>query len=284
MTMGIRSGRAVCAVSATLAVLAFSVVGNAGSAGASPADLVLYFAFEPPAAASSTAEPFLGNDGDGAVDTSVVRSSGGTLTSASSRPGQGHAVRFPSFDPSQYGARALVKIVNRTTRDVLAPGRSDFAWSAAFKVDAQSAEHAGASHDNGDNLLQRGLYHGTQFKLDVDDHRPGCRLRGSTGYRGAVRVVSPVTVSANRWYRATCTRSGSKLTITLAVFAADGSATRRWSRSATSKVGFGTLTWGDIHTPVTIGGKLTSSSTLTSMSSDQFNGVVDNPQLRIWNR
>jgi len=282
MTVDMRPGGAVRAVSATLAVLTFSVVGNVGSASATTTDLVLYYPFEPPAAASSTTQPFLGNDGDGAVDTSVVESSGGTLTSVSSRPGQGQAVRFPAFDPSEYGARAVVRIVNRTSTDVLAPGRRNFAWSAAFKIDAESAEHSRTSHDNGDNLLQRGLYYGPQFKLDVDDHRPGCRLRGSTGGSGAVRVVSAVTVSANRWYRATCTRSGNRLTIKLTLFAADGSVTRSWRRSATSKVGFGKLSWRNIDTPVTIGGKLTPSST-TSTSSDQFNGVVDNPQLRIWN-
>lgn len=271
------------AVSVVLAVLALAVAGLVGSASATIKELILSYAFEPASGATSSSQPSLGNDGDGAVSTSVVTASGGTLTGVASRPGQGRAVRFPAFDPSADGARAVVKIVNRTTTDVLAPGRRDFAWSAAFKVDAKSAEHTSTSHDNGDNLFQRGLYNDTQFKLDVDNHRPGCRLRGSTGGSGAVRVVAPVTVSASRWYRATCTRSGSKLTITLARFDSSGHVDRSWSRTATSKVGFGRVTWRNIHTPVTVGGKLTPSGTLTR-SSDQFNGVVDNPALRILTR
>jgi hypothetical protein len=282
--MKVGKGRrsAVRAVSSVLVVLALAVTGLVGSASAATKELILYYAFEPTPGASSSSQPSLGNDGDGAVATSVVTASGGMVTGVASRPRQGRAVRFPAFDPSAYGERAVVKIVNRTTTDALAPGRRNFAWSASFKVDGESAEHTSTSHDNGDNLFQRGLYYDTQFKLDVDKHRPGCRLRGSTGAGGAVRVVAPVTVSANRWYRATCTRSGSKLTITLARFDAYGRVDRSWSRSATSKVGFGSITWRNIHTPVTLGGKLTPSGTLTS-SSDQFNGVVDNPQLRIWN-
>jgi hypothetical protein len=273
---------AVCAVSAVLAVQALAVAGLQGSAAASTKELVLYYGFEPAPGATSSSPPSLGNDGDGAVSASVVTASGGTLTSVASRPKQGRAVRFPAFDPGAYGRRAVVKIVNRTTTDVLAPRRRDFAWSAAFKVDADSAEHTSTSRDNGDNLFQRGLYNDTQFKLDVDKHRPGCRLRGSTGDSGAVRVVSPVIVSANRWYRATCTRSGNKLTITLARFNSYGRVDRSWSRTATSKAGFGSITWRNIHTPVSVGGKLTPRGTLTR-SSDQFNGVVDNPALRIVN-
>jgi hypothetical protein len=271
---------AVCAVSAVLAVQALAVAGLQGSASASTKELVLYYGFAPAPGASSSTQPSLGNDGDGAVNTSVVAASGGTLTSVASRPRQGRAVRFPALGPTVSGGRAVVKIVNRTNKDVLAPGRRDFAWSAAFKVDAESARRTSGSHDNGDNLFQRGLYKDTQFKLDVDEHRPGCRLRGSTGSSGAVRVVSPVTVSAKRWYRATCTRTGRKLTITLARFDSHGRVDRSWSRTATSKGGFGSVTWQNIRTPVSVGGKLTPRGTLTR-SSDQFNGVVDNPALRI---
>jgi hypothetical protein len=163
----------------------------------------------------------------------------------------------------------------------MAPGSRDFAWSVAFKVDADSSDHSTNSFDNGDNLLQRGLYNDDQFKLDVDDDVPGCRLQGSTGDAGAVRVVAPMTVSAGQWYRATCNRFGDRLMITVVAFGADGAPARSWTSSETSAVGFGSLTWKDIDTPVTIGGKLDADATLPAGSTDQFNGVVDNPQLRI---
>jgi hypothetical protein len=267
-----------------LTVLTTMSLATVASASATTKDVVLYYGFDRAPDSGTAAQTIpLGNDGDGPVEASIVTSHGGTLTIAASRAGQGDAARFPAFDPTESGQRAVVEIENRTDTDVLAPRSRDFAWSAAFKVDARSSDHSGTSYDDGDNLFQRGLYDDDQYKLDVDDHQPGCRLRGSTGDAGAVRVVAPVTVSPDKWYRATCDRSGDRLTITVVAFDAEGRATRSWTNSATSSVGFGSLTWKDIKTPVTIGGKLDADATPADGSTDQFNGVVDNPQLRIYN-
>jgi hypothetical protein len=251
--------------------------GTVASGSAATGEVVLSYPFEPTPTATSTT--VFGNDGDGSVTTTAVRAYGGTLSSVASVPGQGDALRFPTFDPSSTGARAVVEVRNSTSTDVLAPGYRDFSWSIAFKVDATSAVHSSTSHDDGDNMFQRGLYSTVQYKLDVDAHRPGCRIRGTTGSAGAVKVVAPVTVSPDRWYRATCTRTGSKLTVTVDAYGSDGQITQTWTRSATSSVGFGSLTWKNKATPVAIGGKLTSTGTFPSGSVDQFNGVLDNPTL-----
>jgi hypothetical protein len=278
-----RCSRTVRTVTLGLTVLATVGLATVASASATTKDVVLYYSFDHGRdGGSSTRTIPLDNDGDGAVSASVVSSNGGTLTRTASRPGQGDGARFPAFDPGESGSRAVVEIQNRTGTDVLAPGSRDFAWSVAFKVDAQSSDHSGSSYDDGDNLFQRGLYNDDQYKLDVDDHQPGCRLQGSTGDAGAVRVVAPMTVAPNTWYRATCNRWGDRLTITVVAFDADGTATRSWTNSETSSVGFGSLEWKDADTPVTIGGKLTADATPADGSTDQFNGVVDNPQLRIY--
>jgi hypothetical protein len=230
-------------------------------------------------AASTGGGGGLTSTGSAAVDTSVVSANGGAVQLVGSRATQGGAVRFPGFDASDAGQRAVIKIVNTSGTDALAPGKRDFTWSADFRLDADSASHVTGSRDNGDNLFQRGLYKDTQFKLDVDNRRPSCRLRGSTGGPGAVRVIAPVSVSDSVWYHAVCSRVGNRLTVSVSAFDPAGDVTQSWTKSATSTVGFGTVSWARIGTPLTIGGKLSPAGKLVTPSSDQFNGDVDNAEL-----
>jgi hypothetical protein len=256
---------------------------STGAATAASVDTVVSYGFEPAMTPDAGAQGVLTNAGSASVTTSVVSAHGGTVDTVASWSGQGSAVRFPAYNPTSSGARAVIKVVNRTSTDVLAPGNRDFSWSADFALDADSESHARGSYDNGNNIFQRGLFGDTQFKLDADGRQPSCRLRGSTGTQGALRVQAPVTVAAGQWYHATCTRTGNTLSIAVQAIAADGSVPGQWSRSATSSRGFGTLTWSKTGTPLTIGGKLSAAGKLTSGSTDQFNGVVDNAVLQFQN-
>ncbi len=272
---------AVGAAAGALALAGVATAVGAGSASADSGERLVAFDFSTPSDALGAKQTRFGNDGTASVTTSVVSAGAGQVTSVASRDGAGTAVRLPAFDPSAGGPRAVISVVNASGTDQMAPGSRSFSWGADFVLAADSATHSSGSHDDGDNLVQRGLYGHTQMKLDADGRRPGCRLRGSTGPAGAVRVVAPMTVDAGHWYRATCSRSGATLSITVSQFDASGAVARTWSRSATSDAGFGSITWGQTRTPLTIGGKLTSRGHLTSGSSDQFNGRVDNVVLRI---
>jgi len=274
---GVRSGTMVLAVVAAIGL----GTGTASAVTADPGDTVVSYDFEPVVAADGTSQTILTNGGSADVVTSVVSAYGGTVQAVESRPTQGTAVRFPTFDASSTGPRAVVKIVNRTSTDVLAPGSRDFSWSADFNIDAETSSHTRGSTDNGDNLFQRGLFSDTQYKLDVDDHQPSCRLRGSSGATGAVRVIAPLTVVPSQWYHATCTRTGNQLSIEVDAFDDTGAVTQQWTRTATSKRGFGTFTWAKTGTPLSIGGKLTATGKPAGGSGDQFNGVVDNAVLTI---
>ncbi len=96
-------------------------------------------------------------------------------------------------------------------------------------------------------------------------------------------MKAPLTVAADRWYHAACTRTANTLTISVQAFDADGTLTGQWSRSATGPRGFGSLTCTKTGTPLSIGGKLTAAGKLVGGSSDQFNGVVDNAVLQVKN-
>lgn len=270
--------RAVRWAAVLLVVASAAPLAAAGSASAAATDAAASYDFEPVTDVTGIAT-VLANGGRAAVETSVVTAYGGGLASVGSRATQGSAVQFPAFNPAGSGARAVIKVVNTTGADQLAPGTQDFSWSADFRLDADTESSAKGSHDNGNNLLQRGLFGDTQFKLDVDDRRPSCRLRGSTGDTGAVRVRAPMTVTADQWYNATCTRAGNTLTVAVRSFDATGNVTQQWSSSATSSAGFGSVTWAKVDTPLSIGGKLSATGKLPGYG-DQFNGAVDNAVLR----
>jgi hypothetical protein len=59
------------------------------------------------------------------------------------------------------------------------PGSRDFEFGAGFSLDTKSTgDHA----DNGDNLIQRGLFGDkAQYKIQVDKGKVSCRIKGSGG-------------------------------------------------------------------------------------------------------
>ena len=206
--------------------------------------------------------------GDTTVNISVAKLSGGNLKVVSgpdsARP---RAVQFPSYVGSGTYPRAVLRM-NPDSGYALAPGSSDFQYGAVFRLDARSA---GRSIDNGNNLLQRGLYSSpAQFKLQVDGGYPSCSVRGSAG-RAYVR--SGLKIAADRWYRAACTRVGSRVTVSVRPY---GGATTV-SRSVTHSSG--SLSFKS-SMPTSIGGKLTASGAVVSSATDQFNGAFANAWVR----
>lgn len=141
-----------------------------------------------------------------------------------------------------------------------------------FKKDAVSS---GTKVDDGDNLIQRGLYRDSaQYKLQVDGGKPSCVVKGD---RGRVTVRSDLEVNPSHWYRAQCARQGRTIALTVKEYRSDGSTHSVTTRKRGST---GSLVWSRRDTPLAIGGKLSAGQVVRS-STDQFNGWVTHPLLEI---
>jgi len=192
------------------------------------------------------------------------------------RPRQGHALRFPRFDGTRRGPRAVLRIVNTGKRDYLNPGRHNFLVRADFRIDADS-DDAETRFDNGDNLVQRGQAGSKhQYKLELDDHRLSCWVENARGVR--TRATVPVAVDARHWYRAQCSRRGTALIARLTKFNRNGTRARSWVARGQVR---GVIRWASSAEPVTVGGRLNESGKRFPRGGDQFNGVVDNVVVNI---
>ncbi len=215
------------------------------------------------------------NSGTAAVRVSVVSLNGGVLTARAQRGGGGHSIRTPRFNPNTGAPRAVVKILNATATDALNPRTNPFTFGADFTLDGLSSSTARGSVDNGDNLMQRGLFNdSSQYKLELDDNVAACRIGGA---QGAVEVSSSVRMQADRWYRARCKRLSGSISISVTFWRANGSAhTVTDTRAGRT----GDMTPDRASWPLSVGGKLEAAGAVSS-ATDQFNGRIDNAILRI---
>ena len=260
----------IVAASVGALVLTLGVLGRSWTAESPSTELLLDFDSAPSGSVVTSVE----NTGTAPVSGSVVTTHGGQAVSVASRGDQTNGVRLPPFESGETGARAVIAVVTSETTEVLSPGKRAFSWGADFKLYAVSASKETGSTDNGDNLVQRGLAGShRQFKLELDNRRPACRVEASAG---SLRVQIPVAVSSTSWYGATCTRTFNEVTATLVRYDAEGNVTDSWTRSATRSGGLGTLIWSNPQVPLSVGGKLTNDGREVAKASDPFNGVVDN--------
>lgn len=251
---------------------------SAGTASAATVDVVL-LRFE--GGAIGTEITSVVNEGASAATTTstIVKDAAraGRAITVASYAGSGTAADFPAFSTS--GARAIMAIRPATGQpDTLNPGTARLEYGADIVLDSGTTAVAG-SKDDGNNVVQRGLYNDkAQFKLEMDAGRPRCRVKGSAG---AVEFASSVKVTPGQRYRVRCVRPAGSNTVTLTVapIAADGTVGAAISTSRTASA-IGSLSYS-AAVPFTVAGKLTSSLTLATPSSDQFNGVIDNVVLRL---
>lgn len=222
---------------------------------------------------SSTVD--LTNSGSGSTSQQVITSGGGFVRSGASATGEYGALRLPAYtDGSETAPRAVVAITNTGSADILTPGSSDFSYGADVFL---GATNDGGPADNGNNVLQRGLYGSrAQYKLQVDHGAASCRVKGSAG-----DLVIAVPVSTRAWYRLSCTvtrgTTEDVLTISAAPISSSGALEEPVRESTSGLVG--ELSYA-ITTPMSVGGKLKNDLTLHA-SSDQYNGRVDNVMLSI---
>lgn len=204
------------------------------------------------------------NTGHAPLRVDVVTFGDGKVTTDRA-PGGRPAVSFPAFDKADPGY-AIMRVVNIGDHDVLRPDEQDFTFGADFVLDEKSD---GSSSDNGDNLVQRGLYESpSQYKIQVDHGRVSCGVRGMTG---DVLVTVHRRVQPGQWYRATCTRTSDTVTLEVERLASDGEALSWGSEEETAALGPVIL---PRDTPLSVGGKLAEDGSMFPASTDQFNGSV----------
>lgn len=224
-----------------------------------------------------TSQATVRSEGSADVQVSVVTLDGGELRSGPGRAGDDdRALRTPDFEPTMPAPRAVVQVVGAggDGPDPLDPGTATFTFGASFVLDDPSTSTLDGSVDDGDNLIQRGLYEEpSQFKLELDGRRPLCRVKGRDG---EVSVVGSGRIEAGRWYRVECTRSGDRVTMTLTdLDAPEGEGTQQWSKEGET----GSMTPASWDVPLSVGGKLRDGA--LDWHTDQFNGLIDDVVLDI---
>jgi hypothetical protein len=245
---------------------------GAGKAKTPTRALVLSIGQAAPAGGYTT----FANSGYAAVRISVVTDDGGALVDGRPRvhPTIDRAVRYPHYASGPDAPHAVIQIVDRRGPDDLDPGLLPFRFGADFNLDQVSEDTEFGGRDNGDNLLQRGLFNQpSQYKLQIDHRVPTCRVKGSLG---AVAVSSTVRPVPGKWYRVRCLRNGDQLTIVVKSWNQGSMTALRQSTSGP----IGVVSPTTRTVPVSVGGKL-SRRGVVQRATDQFNGRVDNVIIRV---
>jgi hypothetical protein len=194
---------------------------------------------------------------------------------------------FPGYSSSgnNYAAVAITP-TSTDYGDDLAPGTGDLTFGADVVFPSLPAD--AVTTDNGNNVIQRGLAGGDQYKIQVDSSgdklfRAGCDVQDQG--RTATSVINPTTLTAGHWYRLRCarTRAGGSdqlvLTVTdLSTGSAVSSATAKGV--VLSDLDYPTATSAK-PIPVSIGAKLYNTGAISTAAVDQFNGQIDNGWISI---
>ncbi len=205
-----------------------------------------------------------------------VSSAGGQVTAGPDRFADGHSLRFEPFRRKEPAAPAVVVVrpVDGAV-DSTDPGARPFSFGAEFALDEVTGR---SGTDNGDNLVQRGLFGpDSQYKIQLDNGRPSCRIKGS---EGAVDVKASEAVQPEHWYRVRCRRVGDQVTLRV-VTSVDGvkQLSEYHAEGSTGSVSF-----SSDDPPFSIGGKVDELGNVLAKDSDQFNGLVDDVFFRSMGR
>lgn len=199
----------------------------------------------------------------GAVHVSEASVSGGRAAAAGSHPGSGTALRFPDFSTGEEIPRVAL-VVTSGNGPLLNPHRAQFRFGADVRLESVGASSVSAQ-DNGDNVLQRGLSSDeTQFKLQVDDGRPACAIHGPL----ARIQANGEELADRRWYRLTCTRTRTGVTLSVRDLLA-GTEERYEADGDVGDMDF------PASVPISIGCKVARTGKPLAHQADQFNGTMD---------
>lgn len=209
-----------------------------------------------------------------AGDVAVVTSGRGHLLAVPDLSG-GAAVGFPPNRRAGQGDLVTIRVSPNSPND-LSPGDSDFQFGADVMYPEGTAGES--TVDDGDNLIQRGLFGDKgQYKLQVDRGVAACRLAGTAG---EVLVKATVPLENQTWYRLLCQRSGGRVTLFQAELDPESAAAgpSRWD-SWSSDESAGAILVAGSTAPLAIGGKLNRQGLNVVHAPDQFTGVMDNVRI-----
>lgn len=183
----------------------------------------------------------------------------------------GAGLVLPTHAQTKAGQRMILVMRPVSSADPLNPGSRSFDFGADIKLESRSGDNAG---DNGDNVLQRGLYGDySQFKLQVDKRVPSCTVKS-----GPTRLFVKSKVKlGNGWHRVGCSYRSGKLSLSVAgITGTTVAAAKVTTVAGTVKP----LSFG-LKTPVSVGGKFGANGKIVISNPDQFNGVLDNIYLDV---
>lgn len=238
---------------------------------------LLWLDFDDPPGPPGSVLGGLVSSGTAPVDVAMLTLRGGRVRRTDGPDGT--AARMPAWRHHRAVAAAVeVRPRSTTSGDPLQLADSSFEVGADFRLNPRSE---GGRHDDGDNLLQRGLFTDvSQVKVQVDHGVPSCRVAGDAG---ELVASTGIPVERGAWYRLRCLRDGGSLTIRLAALvrpAAGGPPVALALEESTVAGVVGTLSWPR-ETPFTVGAKATPDGEIVRSETDQFNGAVDNVYLAL---
>jgi hypothetical protein len=180
------------------------------------------------------------------------------------------ALRFPPFAAGKEAPRLIIVLSPVGDPDPLNPEGKDFSFGADLRLsDASSGEAAKERDDNGDNVLQRGLFSdANQYKLQVDKGVPSCTVKS-----GEARLFVEFDQALDdEWFRVRCDYAAGSLTVSVSRIHSDRveELGRKTKSMSIESLGFSKTT------PASIGGKIGANGELVLNDSDQFNGELDN--------
>jgi hypothetical protein len=164
--------------------------------------------------------------------------------------------------------------------DVLAPGENPFTFGADVKLDTGVTADP-LTNDDGNNLVQRGLSGGDQYKIQIDSDVT-CMTRSA----GTIINEAHADITAGTWQRIRCTRTplvGGGEQLDLVVSAPDGTVLDTGTDSSGSRAVLDYPT-AKVGTPIpfSVGAKVGNKTPLAiEAACDQFNGRIDNVYLDI---
>lgn len=195
------------------------------------------------------------SSGPAKVQVTVTRSGGGDVRRAAGRDG------FSVRTPARPGRHAVI-VVRPQRRDVLSPGLRKFRWGADVALAPRTVRKKAGS-----NLLQRGHYNDrAQYKLQVDNGVPSCRVKGA---RGDALVRADEALRPRTWYRLRCHLRQGELVLRVVTAGRPGGQVHR-TEARVGRLRF------DRGVPVAVAGKVRTDGSLVPRSVEQYHGRLDN--------
>lgn len=201
------------------------------------------------------------------ASVTVVTAGGARLRLLPGPTPDDQAALFPGSGPAGKGRLAVLRVDPGTGGPLLEPGDQEFQLGLDLVLPQTVVR---TETDNGDNLLQRGLFGDEdQLKLQVDGGEPSCRVAGDDG---EVTVEADTSLATGEWFRLRCQRTHGRLTLYVGRIEQDGAVPSwtHWSEEGET----GTVEFDDEAALVSVGGKLNPQGGVVPDAPDQFSGAL----------